>query len=111
MPLPRTRLMTRAAILQPSDCANKGRRNRQVEPRSSGSIRPNQMVVVTRLLTSLEKSGEPGGRTGRFPASADWLPTFAQRTRKDGAPLSWGGAGDPRLLEGRPGTEAFPAVC
>jgi hypothetical protein len=49
MPLPMTRLMTRAAIFQPPDCANKGRHNPQVEPRSSGSIRPNRMVVVKTI--------------------------------------------------------------
>jgi hypothetical protein len=48
-PSPMTRLMTRAAIFQPPIVRIKGRHNPQVEPRSSGSIRRNQWLLLTRL--------------------------------------------------------------
>jgi len=45
---------------------------------------------------------------GTCPLSADLPPTFAHRTRKDGAPLSWGGAGRPQNNSNSGGQECPP---
>jgi hypothetical protein len=47
---------------------------------------------------------------GPFPLSADLPPTFARRTRADGAPLSWGGADSPQNNSNGGGQECPPYI-